>query len=548
MYLKEEQMKFSHALPSLTNGDIKCGMYNNPEMEYPGFLNTISPDLGLFMEALRDTVRNERRMLLLDGKVLICCHNWIRDCTYMFDAFKHWEYDNHSFFDYLIENQTDKGFFYELVKQMDDLHWTYVDEECRKLFPEDNVAMVRLELEADIEYLMVLYAKSIYQVEGDKEYIRRILPNLEKGIEYMTSDPKRWNAEIGLVVRPYTIDTWDFTNDESSQTDRRIYEDKLCAMHGDNSGVYAAMTVLAEFNMMLGNNVKAFEWQERAENLRRAMFEHLWNGRFFMHQLPVTCEPLDEFERERLSLSNTYDMNRGVTSIEQSRSIIGEYMKRRETTDAFCEFFTIDPPYKQFMIYPSGKYVNGAMSPFTAGELALAAFQNGYEAYGYDIIKRFTELWKKDKGVYFLYARSGGPVSVGAGPSGWGAAALLKAVEEGLAGVKDLSCKFGILGFAPRWAVTEYKCLRYITGYEKTHIHVDVRYEMNDTQMLYEIHTPSDQINCHILLPENKTCACAEVDGKNVPFMLNTVGDSVYADFIIAGKTQNKTEIVLTIA
>lgn len=548
MHLTEEQMKFSHTLPSLTNGDIKCGTYNNPEMEYPGFLNTISPDLGLFMEALRDTVRNERRMLLLDGKVLICCHNWIRDCTYMLDAFKHWEYDNHSFFDYLIENQTEKGFFYELVKQMDDLHWTYVDEECRKLFQEDNVAMVRLELEADIEYLMVLYAKSVYQVEGDKEYIRRILPNLENGIEYMTSDPKRWNAELGLVVRPYTIDTWDFTNDESSQTDRRIYEDKLCAMHGDNSGVYAAMTVLAEFNMMLGNNVKAFEWQERAENLRRAMFEHLWNGRFFMHQLPVTCEPLDEFERERLSLSNTYDMNRGVTSIEQSRSIIGEYMKRRETTDAFCEFFTIDPPYKQFMKYPAGKYVNGAMSPFTAGELALASFQNGYEAYGYDIIKRFTELWKKDKGVYFLYARSGGPVSVGAGPSGWGAAALLKAVEEGLAGVKDLSCKFGILGFAPRWAVTEYKCLHYITGYEKTHIHVDVRYEMNDTQMLYEIHTPSDQINCHILLPENKTCACAEVDGKNVPFMLNTVGDSVYADFILAGKTQNKTEIILTIS
>ncbi len=99
-------MKFSHALPSLTNGNIKCGTYNNPEMEYPGFLNTISSDLGLFMEALRDTVRNERRMLLLDGKVLICCHNWIRDCTYMLDAFKHWEYDNHSFFDYLLENQT----------------------------------------------------------------------------------------------------------------------------------------------------------------------------------------------------------------------------------------------------------------------------------------------------------------------------------------------------------------------------------------------------------------------------------------------------------
>lgn len=539
-------MKFSHALPSLYNGETKCGSYNNPEFEYPGFLNSTSPDLGRFMEALRDTVRNERRMLVLDGKVLVCCNNWIRDCTYMFEAFKHWEYDNHSFFDYLLEHQTEKGYFFELIKQMDDRHWSFVDEECRKLFPEDNQSMVRLELEADIEYLMVLYAKMVYQVDGDSEYIRRILPKLEKGIDYMTSEPKRWNVELGLVVRPYTIDTWDFTNDQASQNDRRIHEDQLCAMHGDNSGVYAAMTVLAEFNMMLGNTEKAFKWQERAENLRRSIFAHLWNGRFFAHQFPVSCKPLDDKENERLSLSNVYDINRGVTSYVQSCSIIEEYKRRAKTTDAFCEFFTIDPPYAMFKGYPAGKYVNGAISPFTAGELALASFQNGYEEYGYDILKRFLEMWKQDGGIYFLYARTGGPVSTGSGPSGWGAAALLKAVEEGLAGIKDLSCKFGMLGFAPRWAVTEYTCLRYITGYEKSHIHVDVRHERTDERMLYEIHTPSEQINAHILLPKGKSCKSVEVDGSSVSYLISKVGQSVYADFIIT-VVKGKTEIIISL-
>lgn len=539
-------MKFSHALPSLYNGETKCGSYNNPEFEYPGFLNSTSPDLGRFIEALRDTVRNERRMLVLDGKVLVCCNNWIRDCTYMFEAFKHWEYDNHSFFDYLLEHQTEKGYFFELIKQMDDRHWSFVDEECRKLFPEDNQSMVRLELEADIEYLMVLYAKMVYQVDGDSEYIRRILPKLEKGIDYMTSEPKRWNVELGLVVRPYTIDTWDFTNDQASQNDRRIHEDQLCAMHGDNSGVYAAMTVLAEFNMMLGNTEKAFKWQERAENLRRSIFAHLWNGRFFAHQFPVSCKPLDDKENERLSLSNVYDINRGVTSYVQSCSIIEEYKRRAKTTDAFCEFFTIDPPYAMFKGYPAGKYVNGAISPFTAGELALASFQNGYEEYGYDILKRFLEMWKQDGGIYFLYARTGGPVSTGSGPSGWGAAALLKAVEEGLAGIKDLSFKFGILGFAPRWAVTEYTCLRYITGYEKSHIHVDVRHERTDERMLYEIHTPSEQINARILLPKGKSCKSVEVDGSSVSYLISKVGQSVYADFIIT-VVKGKTEIIISL-
>lgn len=37
------------------------------------------------------------------------------------------------------------------------------------------------------------------------------------------------------------------------------------------------------------------------------------------------------WEYERLSLSNTYDINRGLTSFSEARSIIEEYQKRRET-------------------------------------------------------------------------------------------------------------------------------------------------------------------------------------------------------------------------
>lgn len=539
-------MNFSHPLPSLKCGEVKNGTYNNPEIEYPCFLNTVSPDLGLFMEALRDTVRNERRLLLIDGKVLLCNHNWIRDCYYMYEVFQHWEYDDHSFYDFLLDHQTEKGFFFELIKQMDDYHWKMVNEDCYKLFPEDNLSMVRLELEADVEYLMVLYAKIVYQVNGDAEYIRRILPALEKGIDYQTSDPKRWNGDLGLCVRPYTIDTWDFTDKARSQHDRRVYEDELCVMHGDNSGVYAAMLVLAQFNEMLGIN-RAEEWRKRAETLRGNMFRHLWNGRFFIHQLPVSCAPLDDKENERLSLSNTYDMNRGVTDLQQSRSIIEEYRKRRETSGTFCEFFTIDPPYPSFMEYPAGKYVNGALSPFTAGELALASFRNGYEAYGYDIIRRFTEMWKQDKAIYFLYGRNGGPVSIGSGPSGWGASAILKAIEEGLAGITDKGCKFNLLGFAPRWTVTEYTCLRYVTGYEKSHIHVDVRYEMIGNVMQYLIVAPSKRIDAHILLPEGKNCISVTVNGKEMPFASISVAGSPYADFSFEKESSEKAEIVLNL-
>ena len=88
------------------------------------------------------------------------------------------------------------------------------------------------------------------------------------------------------------------------------------------------------------------------------------------------------------------------------------------------------------MRYKAGSYVNGAISPFTAGELAKGAFTNGREAYGWDIVKRMMEMVKRDGTIYFLYdPKTKAPQ--GGGPSAWGAAAMMSAVDEGLAGVVD---------------------------------------------------------------------------------------------------------------
>ncbi len=106
---------------------------------------------------------------------------------------------------------------------MDDWHWKMVDEDCRIMYPEDNLYLARLELEADVEYLVVEGAMYYYQMVGDDNWLRWALPKLEKGIDYMTSDPKRWDPEKGLVKRPFTIDTWDFTPEKRSGMDRRVH-------------------------------------------------------------------------------------------------------------------------------------------------------------------------------------------------------------------------------------------------------------------------------------------------------------------------------------
>lgn len=524
-------IEFKHKLPAMRIDGIHYnGTYNNRELGFPSILTTTDPKLGLFIHEMRSNIFDDRALVFIDGKILVTDKNWIRDHVHVMKAMRHWEYDLKSFLDFIIETQREDGQFYELIKQVDDEHWKFVNEDCYVMYPDDNLALVRLELEADIEYLVVEGAVYLYKTTGDDEWLRKALPKLEKGIDYITSDKKRWDSEHGLVKRPFTIDTWDFTPLPDTDINRRIEErTPMSIMHGDNSGVYQAMNQLAWLNRRLGNEEKAEKWEERAKVLRDNIFKYLWNGKFFIHQLHLGHDGIDDLENERLSLSNSYDMNRGLTSTEQSRSIIEEYIKRRDTTEFFAEWFSIDPPYEKFFKYESGRYVNGAISPFTAGELAKAAFNNGYEEYGWDIIERFMKLVERDGTTYFLYDTDSKPQPDG-GPSAWGAAALISAVDEGLAGINDVGVNYDEILFAPRFPVTHYTELRYLTGYEVSGKMVDVRYILTDEGMRYDIYSPAKRISAHILLPKDKNCASLLLNGKNTEFAIEKIGDSEYVN------------------
>lgn len=535
-------IEFEHKLPAMNIGGRHNGTYNNRELGFPSVMTTLDPRLGLFLHQLRCAITAERSLVFIDGKIMMVDKNWIRDHVHTMKAMRHWEYDLSTFLDFIIETQRADGQYYELIKQMDDHHWALVGDDCRVFYPEDNLSLVRLELEADIEYLVVEGATYLYKTNGDDAWLSRVLPALERGIDYITSDEKRWDKEHGLVKRPFTIDTWDFTNENKN---RSINDDEpMSIMHGDNSGVYQAMQQLSWFNRRLGREEKAKEWEARAAALAENMRSYLWNGSFFIHQLHLGHDGLDALEYERLSLSNTYDINRGVTALAESRAIIEEYMRRRETTAHFAEWFTIDPPYADgFYTHKAGKYVNGAISPFTAGELAKAAFCNGYEEYGWDIISRFMELVERDGTTYFLYHTDSAPQPE-MGPSAWGVAALISAVDEGLAGIVDLGVNYDEILFAPRFPVTPYTELRYLTGYEVSKTLVDVRYILKEEGMRYDLYSPAKTVRAHILLPKGANCRALLVNGIAADYETEAVGESVYVNAICTPK-DGKLSLVL---
>lgn len=528
---------FAHPLPRQRCGRNACGTYNNWELAYPGFLNTTSPDFGNVLWHLRKVVWADRRQVFIDGRVLTCQLNWIRDHIHQSKGFCHWEYDMTSFLDFILDTQRADGQFYELMKQLDDFHWTFVNPDCRILYPEDNQSLVRLELEADIEYLMVEGSLQAWRVTGDDAWLRKALPRLEKGIDYQTRDVKRWDAARGLCKRPYTIDTWDFTADPLSGCNRTIdLAEPMAIMHGDNTGVYQAMTQLAWINERFGNLEKARSWRARAATLRTSIMKHLWNGRFFCHQLPLNCPPQDTNEWNRLSMSDAYALNRGVLSPAECRAVIDAYRARRTTTEAFAEWFTIDPPYESFgpnRNHRKGEYVNGAICPFTAGELAKGAFENGYEAYGWDILERLAKMVLRDDGrIFFLYHPTTGAPQ-GRGPSAWGAAAILSAVDQGLAGIQDLDKQYRRLRFAPRWAVTPFAEGRYITGYEQSKKRVDVRYVFEEKGFRYHLVSPAEEVVAHLLVPKGRTPARLLVDGREAAFESSDVFGSRYVDLVV---------------
>ncbi len=526
-------IEFNHKLPSMNIEGRRNGTYNNRELGFPSVLTTRDYKLGEFVHTLRSNIYSDRSLVFIDGKILVCGKNWIRDHVHIMKAMRHWEYNLGSFLNFIIETQREDGQFYELIKQYDDYHWKMVEEDCRVMYDDDNLTLVRLELEADIEYLVIEGAMYLYRTTGDDNWLRDVLPKLEKGIEYITSDSKRWDAEHGLVKRPFTIDTWDFTNEISSKNDRRIHPDMpMSIMHGDNSGVYQAMKQLAFFNRRLGREEKALSWETRAAEIRENMMKYLWNGDFFVHQYHLTHKGVDDLENRRISLSNPYDINRGLTTTEESRRIIEEYMRRRAETKSFAEWFTIDPPYELFQDYKPGQYVNGAVSPFTAGELAKAAFNNGYEEYGWDIISRFIELAERDRTVYFLYYPDSTP-QIHGGPSAWGAASLISAVDEGLAGINDVGVNYDEIFFSPKFTVTHYDELRYLTGYEVSGAFVDVRFVITNEGMRYDIYSPAKKINAHILLPGGKECEKLFINSKRSNFSLSYVADSKYLDVLL---------------
>lgn len=445
-----------------------------------------TPDTYFHAEPLTDlydklqySVSRHRRGYERNGLTYYLNHPWVRDNIHEMKGYKYWDDDPDRFIDLLCEVQHPDGFFYEIVGRANHDHLPLVGDKHKRIEPENDMAFIRLEIEADIEYLLVEAAYTAWQATGDLNALRRRLPHLERGLRYLMTDPTRWDAEHGAVKRTFTIDTWDFTYGlPDADINRRIEPGMpMAIMHGDNSGLYAACRQLATMYRAVGDRAKDERWTTTADQLRERINRLCFNGQFYTHQ--VLLQPVDTGidEKTILSMSNTYDINRGLPTHDMAVRIIDTYRARREQRrdTHFAEWFTIDPPYPKFHKFDPGEYVNGGIASFVAGELAKAAFHHGREAYGADILRRMAAKIQDDGGIHFLYSPYGD--SLGGGPSGWGGAAILSAMFEGLAGIRDDDVLFRRVTLSPRFPTMDIDHADVCARYGASDAYVAMRYD-----------------------------------------------------------------------
>jgi hypothetical protein len=300
---------------------------------------------------------------------------------------------------------------------------------------------------------------------------------------------------------------------------------------------------------MFGDKVRSALWRDRALRLRKSLNTHCFNGSFYTHfvkQTPVTIEGVDE--ASQLSLSNPAAINRGAASPRIATAIINEYIKRRETTTAFAEWFSIDPPFPAGIFgdykLSKGAYCNGGIMPLTGGELSRAALEYGYEQYGIDILMRYYDLISRNGETYLWYFPDGRPSTVETSTSpeakptdGWGSSAMLYAFVEGLAGVQDKDKLFRRLRLCPRWITAGVEKAEVKIDYRSSGAYVRYEYEHSAEKLVIKLTGSYEYVQLSLPVPVNYVAGDLKFDGRKKKYIMASINQSNYliADADVTG-------------
>jgi hypothetical protein len=344
---------------------------------------------------------------------------WGLDHCHTMKGLKYFYGFGNEFVDLMQDVQREDGMIWSFVEYSSNMDYFKTRDSVmgytRKI---GNKYFVRQPTENHPEYI---YVKTIYQVwkaAGNDAWMKAKLTSASRALDYCMNDPARWSKRFGLLKRVYTIDSWDFQVDDEYTPDIGLtntmiidpVKSKFGVFFGDNTAYVMACNQLAEMYEHAGLKEDAKKFNARAVEINDRLNSLSWNGKFYTHFIdedPTVKRNLGVDEKSQFAQSNAYSLNRGIGH-EKSKAIIESYinLKNNLPIGSPGEWYAIYPPFEKGFGGHGDKwqYMNGGVGGHVAGELARGAFENGYEAYGIDILERMFELGKKHNNkIYFSY-------------------------------------------------------------------------------------------------------------------------------------------------
>ena len=155
-------------------------------------VTTGRPEIDSLVPRIRSFLEQDILDIVIDGQEIRGYRTpdarsiWIRDHGDMMRGFRHFERDLTSAVDHFAETQAANGRIFD--------YFTTFPEKLPSE-RENWTKYVRVPVEADVEYRFVKAVYLAWQATGDDDWVRGLVPAMEKALVYATSHPWRWSEE-----------------------------------------------------------------------------------------------------------------------------------------------------------------------------------------------------------------------------------------------------------------------------------------------------------------------------------------------------------------
>ena len=466
---------------------------------------------------------------------------WLRDSATLLPLTRYY-YDRDELTSWIEEHlagqQTDGALFDWIARGRPDAFRTWAPQ-VRELYAAGGVVLSadKNTTESDQEASAVRAVYLAFQVVRDRAWLRKpilgrsVIERATSALEYVLT--RRRDRASGLVFGALTADWGDVSPTYADQ--RAIYLDERTPRA---TGLYASALVaqaardLSELYAVLGDAIRAQRWRTESEHLRAAIEAQLWqpqHGFYRMHRLltPGLARGFPQDDDAFALGGHAVALLAGVGDDERARQVLASAEQRRTQHSLATIAASLLPPYRAGAFqHPAmaseWRYQNGGQWDWFAGRFVRAEFERGYSQRAGEHLRALAHRARLSGGLYEWNERNG--AGRGSGRYAGSAAALGDAVVHGLFGVSlsadRLDVRLRLGASAGRLALLEPASGRALVLVQQR--------LANDRLVVEYVGRGDDPGTLSVRLPPRAQVHAALLDGRAVPFGIETVGEDRY--------------------